>query len=113
MVNQALFDSNDPIVIKWAVNNPFERKEQEMEMELNGQFEAFKETQEAMKNAAKKALKDIKKKLGGKRNRENENENFENNLMDDSKRVKRIEEETSGPVDNKVMADNISKLNTV
>lgn len=110
MLNQVIFGGTDPITIRWAVNNPFEKKDIEREDQFNTQIKEIVERERQMKNQLKYALKEVDKKLGGKRKREG----FEENLMDENKRVKLVdEEEGSEQNDSKQIADNLSKLSSV
>lgn len=109
MQNQVIFGGTDPITMKWAINNPFEKKEQEHEDKVNSEIENYKKHQQIVQSHLKSTLKDVDKKLGGKRKRDDD---FEEKLMDDSKRGKYQEEDEDEP-DNKQIADNLSKLSNV
>ena len=109
MLNQVIFGGNDPITIKWAINNPFEKKEQEREDQINSEIENLKKHQQMIQDHVKRTLKEVDKKVGGKRKRDDD---FEERLMDDSKRGKYQEDDDDEP-DNKQIADNLSKLSNV
>jgi len=111
MYDQAIFGGTDPITLRWAPSSPFEKKEQEMEAHFIGEMNDLKERQKMMSEHAKRAVKDLNKKTGYKRKREESK--FDQNLVD-SKRAKQAEEEDpNAPVDNKEIADNLSKLSSI
>lgn len=110
MYDQAIFGGTDPITLRWAPSSPFEKKEQEMDEQFMNQMTDLKDRQKMMKDYAKRAVQQINKKAGVKRNREDEH--FEEKLMD-NKRAKHEDEDPNAPVDNKEIADNLSKLSSV
>lgn len=110
MNNQAIFGGTDPISIRWAITNPFEKKEQEQEESFQHEIENFKAQKIMTDKHLKNTLKDVNKKLGGGK-RQRDNENFEENLMDEHKRIKQSEEDEQPS--NKQIADNLSKLSSV
>jgi hypothetical protein len=110
MNNQAIFGGTDPISIRWAITNPFEKKEEEQEQSFQNDIESFKAQKKITDQHLKNTLKEVNKKLGGGK-RDREQDNFEDNLMDEHKRVKQTEEEEAPS--NKQIGDNLSKLSSV
>lgn len=109
MSNQVIFGGTDPITLRWAVDNPFQKKEQEKEAQFQSEIQMLKERESMVKGHLKQTLKNFDKKLcTGKRKKEHDN--FDKHTMDEHKRFK---EEESEEVDNKQIADNLSKLSSV
>jgi hypothetical protein len=111
MLYQAIFGGTDPIGIRWAINNPFEKKDQEKEENFQNEVQNIVQQQNAMKSHVKKTLKEIDKKLGGGKRKPEDN--FDKNLMPETKRAKYDENNLEENVDKKEIADNLSKLSSV
>ena len=114
MQNQAIYGGTDPILIKWAINNPFDKKQKENEERMNLELENMIKQKEAVNNALNSSLKQVNKRLGNKRKRD-DNDDFESKLMTDQhseqyKRVKYDENEDDEQPDSKQIAESCSML---
>lgn len=109
-MNQVIFGGHDPISISWAINNPFDKKLDENEVRLNQEFELLVKRDEVVKSNAKKMIKEVNKKIGGKRKREDD---FESKTMDTNKRVKLADIAPEEIPDSKQVSENCTKLSNI
>jgi len=68
--------------------------------------------QKEMNSHVKKTLKQFDHKRGAGQKRSHEESNFDKNLMPDTKRAKHEDDQADAPVDNKQIADSLSKLSS-